>query len=53
VILALKIAMQYDGNYVDVDAVPFGCNVINAMLLQITIRAAWVTGRRWMAVANA
>lgn len=51
-ILAQKIAMQYDRNSVDVDVVPFGCNLIT-VVLQITIRAAWVTGRRWMAVANA
>jgi len=35
-------------------AVPFGCSVITVdMLLQITRRAAWVTGRRWMAAASA
>lgn len=52
-ILAQKIAMRYDGNSVDVDVVPFVCNLITVIVLQITIRAAWVTGRRWMAVANA
>jgi hypothetical protein len=53
--LALMVIMWNDGNFMDVILVYLWmCNAVNVfLLLQISERAVWVTGRRWMAVASA
>ena len=53
--LALKVIMKNDGDFMNVILVYLWmCNAVSVfLLLQISERAAWVTGRRWMAVASA